>query len=264
MALSRRATVARLSVLLTALLLVSLWAWQDVNSRRERNTWRRPLSIAVVLVLQGPVDPGAIADFRDRLLALDDRLTEERRKYGAGAPHPFSFWFAGPAGIGSRPPTASGDGLFDAVVETYARWRWTSRVDGAAGVDRSLYDSRIYVAARPPASDQTQMVEGESEEGGRVGIVEVELNASMVDFALFVVAHELMHTMGATDKYDSQGNTLIPAGLADPTRRPLFPQPCAEVMARNRPVDQGVEEPPTDLQDLCVGPTTAREIGWLR
>jgi hypothetical protein len=46
--------------------------------------------------------------------------------------------------------------------------------------------------------------------------------------------------------------------------RPLFPQPCAEVMARNRPVGPGAEMPPDRLDELGVGPLTAREVGWLR
>jgi hypothetical protein len=107
-------------------------------------------------------------------------------------------------------------------------------------------------------------VEGEGQQGGRLGAVEVDLDGSMVDFALFVAAHELFHTLGATDKYDASGRTLMPAGLASPMLRPLFPQPCAEVMARNRPVGPGSEQPPDRLDELGVGPLTAREVGWLR
>lgn len=108
------------------------------------------------------------------------------------------------------------------------------------------------------------MVEGESEEGGRVGVVDVELDDSMADFALFVATHELFHTLGATDKYDEAGRTLLPAGLAEPSRVPLLPQAYAEVMARNRPVGPGLEVPPESLDELAVGPATAREIGWTR
>ena len=61
----------------------------------------------------------------------------------------------------------------------------------------------------------------------------------MVDFALFVFAHELMHTLGATDKYDGAGAALIPSGLAEPDAVPRFPQRFVEVMARNRPVAAG-------------------------
>jgi hypothetical protein len=34
-------------------------------------------------------------------------------------------------------------------------------------------------------------------------------------------------------------------------------------MARNRPLADGNEVPPTLLDELGVGPTTAAEIGWV-
>jgi len=84
----------------------------------------------------------------------------------------------------------------------------------------------------------------------------------MVDFALTVVTHELFHTLGATDKYDANGRTLRPSGLVEPNRSPLFPQPLLDVMARNRPIADAAEVPPESLDELAVGPATAREIGW--
>jgi hypothetical protein len=95
-----------------------------------------------------------------------------------------------------------------------------------------------------------------------VGLVEVELDATMVDFALFVAAHELLHTLGATDRYDDAGEPLVPEGLADPDLEPRYPQHATEVMARHRAVAPGRSKPPESLDELVVGDTTAREIGW--
>jgi hypothetical protein len=107
-------------------------------------------------------------------------------------------------------------------------------------------------------------VEGASQEGGTVGVVEVELDRTMVDFALFVTTHELLHLLGAKDKYDASGRSLVPEGLAEPEQRPLYPQRHAEVMARNVALSPTEERPPESLSDLKVGATTAREIGWVR
>jgi hypothetical protein len=84
----------------------------------------------------------------------------------------------------------------------------------------------------------------------------------VVDFALIVAAHELFHTIGATDKYDAQGNTSIPAGLVEPDKVPRYPQDYVEIMARFRPTSATAGELPDTLGDLAVGPVTAREIGW--
>jgi len=253
---------ARVSVLLAILAGVLLWAWRDVRSRRERTTWERPLSVALILVRQGPIDDAAVAAFRARVPALEIRLTAERQRYRPRAMHPFVFTVVGPVDVVESAPKASGEGPIAAAEHAWTMWRWTARVDGRAGLDSGAYDSRIYVAARPPASEEREMVEGESEEGGRVGVVEVELDDSMADFALFVATHELFHTLGAADKYDDTGRTLIPIGLAEPDRVPRMPQAYAEIMARNRPVEVGVEVPPESLDELAVGPATAAEVGW--
>jgi hypothetical protein len=85
----------------------------------------------------------------------------------------------------------------------------------------------------------------------------------MADFALFVAAHELMHTLGASDKYGAVGRARVPEGLADPSRVPLYPQSAAEVMTRNVALSPSRERPPESLDELAVGRATAREIGWL-
>jgi len=39
-----------------------------------------------------------------------------------------------------------------------------------------------------------------------------------------VIAHELLHTVGATDKYDPATNeSSLPEGYAEPDKIPLFP-----------------------------------------
>src|SRR5690606_21944059 len=128
----------------------------------------------------------------------------------------------------------------------------------------AAYDSRIYLVVRPAEHQSVQFVEGYGEHGGRVGIVEVELSPSMLDLALAVAAHELMHTLGAEDKYDPSGNTLIPNGLAEPDARPRFPQRFVEIMARNRPISEMRQLPLEPIDQLAVGPLTAAEIGWSR
>ena len=47
-----------------------------------------------------------------------------------------------------------------------------------------------------------------------------------------VMAHELLHTLGATDKYDPASDApRFPEGYGDPRQVPLYPQQFAELMA---------------------------------
>lgn len=254
----------RVGLLLAALVLVVLYAIRDVRSRRARTEWDHTLSIALVLVEQRPLAAGVTPALRARVPSLEERMTSELHRHRPDAPTPFTFRFVGPVTYPDPPPTPDGDGIADLAAHAYRTWRWTQAVDGAAGESLSGYDSRIYLVARPPASEERQVVEGVSQDGGRIGIVSVELDADMADLALIVVAHELFHTLGATDKYDASGRIKVPEGLAEPQLRPVLPQRYAEIMARNRPVSVAEEKVPTRLDEIAVGLVTASEIGWLR
>jgi hypothetical protein len=194
---------------------------------------------------------------------LEDRLYGELRRYRPGAPRPIRLTFFGPVDVTAHPPKPEGDGLLDLATQSYRSWRYVSHVDGLAGVATSGFDTRLYVVVLPSSVEGRTLVEGVSEEGGRTGSVEVEMNdVGSADFALIVVAHELFHTLGAEDKYDERGRTRIPDGLAEPDLVPMFPQRFAELMARNRPVSSTEERTPDTLDEVAVGPRTAREIGW--
>jgi len=253
----------RVSVLLLLLAGVLLYAWKDVSRRRARNDWKRMLSVGLVVVRLGSVDDAAIAALRERARALESILAAEReRHHSPGGPRPFEVIVSGPVDVTAPPPALAGTGVLDLARYTYDKSRYAAQIDAAAGIDARGLDARIYVVARP--GRDKNFVEGLSEQGGRSGFVQVDLDDTMVDFAIFVFAHELMHTLGATDKYDASGATMIPAGLADPDAVPRFPQRFAEVMARTRPVAPGDERAPLHLEELRVGPVTAQEIGWTR
>jgi hypothetical protein len=79
-----------------------------------------------------------------------------------------------------------------------------------------------------------------------------------------VLAHELLHTLGATDKYAGPRNLpRFPDGFADANASPRLPQMKAELMAGRIPIDEGRAEIPAGLRQVVIGQTTAREIGWL-
>lgn len=249
-------------VLVTLLIVVIFYALGDLRRRRGRNEWDHTIEVAVVLLESSPVDPKAIAAFRARVPALEKRLGEEGARHRPGLTGAFTFRVTGPVITTLAPPTARGSGIGDLAAQAYAMRQYTSAVDEAAGLDPNAYDSRIYVTIRTPGNTERTWVEGESEQGGRLGQVTVDLDESMADVALAVVAHETFHTLGATDKYDSSGHTTIPDGLADPARSPVFPQVRADIMARGRVIAPGTEKLLESLEELGVGPATAAEIGW--
>ena len=79
-----------------------------------------------------------------------------------------------------------------------------------------------------------------------------------------IIAHEMLHTLGATDKYDLQTlQPIYPEGYADPEQKPLLPQKYAEIMGRAIPLSASESKLPDSLADTLIGPQTAKEIKWL-
>jgi len=259
---SKKWFVVRVTLLAAVLVIVALYAWRDHARRKERTEWKRTLDVALVIVREGSVSAEAIAALQTRTRELETTLSRQFARYRSAPARPFSFVTFGPTDLAEPLPAPPGDGFVAAAKYAWQLRSFTSDVDDRAGVPTRGFDARIYLVVRPP-SDRG-FVEGMSEHGGRVGVALAELDESTVDLSLFVAAHELFHTLGANDRYDANGRTLFPEGLAEPEKSPLFPQRYAELMARNRPLDAEREVPPTSLGELWVGAKTAEEVGWTR
>jgi hypothetical protein len=79
-----------------------------------------------------------------------------------------------------------------------------------------------------------------------------------------VIAHEFLHTLGATDKYSpASGQPIGPDGLAEPQLEPLYPQRYAEIMGGRIAVAEDDSIIPTSLDYAVIGPLTAREINMI-
>ena len=99
---------------------------------------------------------------------------------------------------------------------------------------------------------------------GLIGRVNTFAASSMTKQNNVIIAHEFLHTLGATDKYDPATNQpLFPHGYADPDQKPLLPQRFAEIMAGRTPLSETEAETPAALEDALIGGKTATEINWL-
>jgi hypothetical protein len=78
-----------------------------------------------------------------------------------------------------------------------------------------------------------------------------------------VIAHELLHTVGATDKYNSTDDApSFPDGYGDAAQQPLYPQLTAELMAGRRAIAPDKSSQALSLDEVVIGPATALEIRW--
>ncbi len=255
----------RMGLLVAALIAIAAWAGGVQKIRSSRAHWDRPLEVAIVLLAPAEIEEARIARFRDGLGDLHGRLTAEFRRYRGGGP-PFSFSLVGPVPFkGALSFTPDSPGIVDRARHAWRLWRTLRGIHSASGFDPKPYDTCIYLFLEPATASGggvTTFAEGSGAVGGEVGFVRAAAGSNDAVLALTAVAHELLHCLGATDKYDASGHALLPDGLAEPQLSPQFPQRYAEWMVGEVPIASGQGRLPSSLAELRVGPATAREIGW--
>lgn len=253
----------RLSVLLACLLGVLLMGWQEMARRQME--WEAPHRVAVIVLERegAHIDRELVERFRQRTDVVEYALAREMSHYRGMGYKPFEFEVFGPLTEAKSPPNAPKEDIVSLLRFNWALSRYAEVHDTPLEVQSGRFDVRVYVRASTPDRATGRVVEGIGQQLGSIGVVTADFAPSSIDFAWFVTVHELLHTRGATDKYGPDGCAMIPVGLAEPHRRPLFPQPGTELMARGRPVARGVEQPPGPPGTWAVGRWTAAEIEWL-
>jgi hypothetical protein len=100
-------------------------------------------------------------------------------------------------------------------------------------------------------------------EKGMIGVVHAYAQRNMEGRNNLVIAHEMLHTVGATDKYDLQTDQpLLPDGYAEPDKTPLYPQRYAELMGGHIPLSETTSIMPRSLHSVLLGTKTLAEINW--
>lgn len=122
---------------------------------------------------------------------------------------------------------------------------------------------RLYVLYHQPRDHQV-LPHSLGLQKGLIGVVHAFADPLQNPQNALVMAHEIMHTVGATDKYDQNNQPDYPDGYADPDQRPLYPQQDAEIMAGRIPLSKTQSKMPASLRNVIVGRKTAAEIHWIK
>lgn len=140
--------------------------------------------------------------------------------------------------------------------------RWASRMESSVVAPPG--ELRVFVIYHDPARSP-RVPHSLALPEARLGVVHAFADAHQAGPNAVVVAHELLHTVGATDKYDPLTSMpRHPEGFAEPDAEPLYPQAFAEIMGGRVPLSPSRAEIPASLVEVVVGDATAREIGWVR
>ena len=249
----------RITVLLLVLLVVAGQAWID---RVSTTSWQHTVFVGAFPVSAdgspatarylAQLDPGQID-------AVGAFLGAEARRYGVGIDEPIALKL-NPTLTLPPPALDSGAGVFTRILWSLKLRYYRYRALAAASPRPKI---ALFLLYHDPTLTQS-LPHSAGLQRGLSAVVHLFASRAQEAQNRIVIAHELLHTFGATDKYDlATGLPKYPEGFADPQLAPRFPQQRAEIMAGRMPLSATEARLPNGLEDERVGPLTAREIGWI-
>lgn len=246
----------RIIILLLILVVVAVNAWRDQNQ-----DWNRP-----IIVLLHPINADGRETTQSYIRALGLQQFSEiqqflMQQHNHYRERPLQLYVQFGRELQQPPPQVPEQQSWFQVVlwslkfRFYA-WQQHQSVDGRPALTLYLnyYDPQIMKALK----HSTAL------ERGRIGSVNLFASDHQARQNNVVIAHELLHGFGASDKYDLvTGQPIYPIGYAEPDKQPLLPQKYAEIMGGHIPLSTSHAKMPNHLNETLLSPLTAREIGWL-
>ncbi len=248
----------RVAILLSILLVVAVTTWQD---RYLSTRWHDPLYVAIYPIAadDSPVTKAYLAALDgEQFKPIDRFFAREAERYHLDAREPIKTRLR--PELNDRPPQRAPDaGLLATALWSLRLRYWAWRVSGHV---HDPEDIRIFVLYHDPALTPT-VPHSLGLTKGLIGVVYAFAAPGMGGENDVVIAHELLHTVGATDKYNpADDSPSFPDGYGDPAQVPLYPQRDAELMAGRRMLAPGKWEQAVSLDEVVIGPATALEIRW--
>jgi len=249
--------VIRVAILLVVLFFVAASTWL----RAERSTdWNDSLWVKIY-----PINGDAstvVSRYIERLKPEDFSpieafISREVGRYGRALERPVRIELG--RQVFDQPPDLDGSSsMFDVMIWSLKMRWWASGVGDSQ--DSIRPDVRIFVRYHEPMG-RLVLENSVGLQKGMVGIVNGYAGRKHKGMNNVIIAHEFLHTLGATDKYDMvDGHPIAPDGLADPDRKPLYPQKKAEIMGGRIALAADDSVVPKSLKYTVIGALTAREI----
>ena len=249
----------RIVLLLSIFFVILLSTWM---TEKRMAAWERPILVTIYPVVADDL-PETERFVRNIELAafseINDFFTREAGPYGFNVTPAMRFQLAEPSF--ETPPEPPQRHALAAIAWWSLKMRWWSWRK-TWGDDLVTPDIQMFILYHS--------VNGDNELGisvgmrkGRYGIVKAYAKRGLQKTNNVVFTHELLHVLGATDKYVmSTGEPVFPEGYAAPEKTPLFPQIHAEIMGGRIPVDPQTSRMPSSLDQCRIGKITAVEIGF--
>lgn len=232
-------------------------------SAQNATDWQETLWIKVYPINGDGLETtaGYITRLRDSDFASIERfMAREAKRYAVDIENPVRMLIG--EQLSEKPPKPPFETNFLRIGLWSLEMRWWTHQQTAhlGGPDPDIKLFLVYYdPAQTPALEHSVGLQK-----GRVGIVNVFAAEDMAATNNFVIAHEMMHTLGATDKYGPPHMLpVFPEGYGEPDKTPLYPQTVAELMGGRIVISESQTAMPDGLREARVGPETALEIRWI-
>jgi hypothetical protein len=247
----------RISLLLLVLFFVVVSAWL---TQARSTDWNGSLWVKIYPI--NADNSVAASRYIERLDADDFRgietfIARESERYFNSVDRPVRVELG--REIKEQPPQMSAAPNMLSIVMWSLKMRWWagSVTDAQDEIDP---DVQIFVRYHEPSS-AIMLENSVGLQKGMVGIVNGYAGRHHRGINNVIIAHEFLHTLGATDKYSAlDGHPIAPDGLAEPDRQPLYPQRYAEIMGGRIALADDDSIIPKNLKHAVIGQLTAREI----
>jgi hypothetical protein len=247
-------------ILLTVLVFI---AGGSYLSKVRSTSWDEPLWVTLY-----PIDADsqqATKDYIENLsvkkfIAIERFMEHETSRYGVAINRPIridiglSVTEQPPAPPASRNPFAVA--LWSIQFRWWA-WQATKNQPGATP------DIRLFLVYHDPKI-RSQVPHSLGMQKGMLGVVHAFADRHMQKQNNVIITHEMLHTLGATDKYSFDSNQpLFPVGYVEPDNTNRYPQRYAEIMGGRIPLSANEAIMPDSLREVRIGGYTALEIRWI-
>ncbi len=248
---------AALFCLMASILAIS--TQQKISSR----SWNKPLNVVIYpinadrsVATENYISGLDHSDFAE----IDEWFSREARRYHLGVAKPL-FTQLGPT-VAEMPPRLPDQpsALQSLLWSLHLRyWVYRHTPDDLS----NLHRVRVFVAFHT-GEDNQPLSHSVGLQKGLIGVVHAFSLPHQAQQNNIVIAHEVLHTVGAIDKYTSSGNPVFPEGFSNPRRVPLYPQRYAEIMAGSIATSEHQSYMANSLKSTRINEITAREIAWLK
>ncbi len=252
------------TIRITLLLLVLGYVGLDALLSKSRATdWKHPLRVVIYPINadgRKATDQYISQLKRSQFDSLKKMLKKQSARYGLKLSSPINIQLSKPF-ISLPPAIPKERGALSVAWWSLKLRYWSWKTDNYTGLKPQV---KAYALFFDPKKHKG-LAHSTGLEKSKIAVIQLFANKTYSKQNNFIILHELLHTLGASDKYNLRTNQpLFPEGYAEPNRKPTLPQRKAEIMGGRIPITKTKAKAPTSLGRTVIGARTAQEIGWVK